>query len=93
VIVRETTGAIAIAGQTVTWGSHPDQSAAVVVNAMAAHNLRILENNPAADARNGMPATGRHIVTDLCGSLRLRDLGLSNGRVFRGVQEQAGHKE
>ncbi|MGO4585502.1 hypothetical protein AB4Z38_16715 [Arthrobacter sp. 2RAF6] len=41
---------------------------------MAAHNLRILENNPGAGARNGMPATGRHIVTDIYGSLPLRDL-------------------
>lgn len=41
---------------------------------MAAHNLRILETNPAAGARNGMPATGRHIVTDTYESLRRRDL-------------------
>jgi SAM-dependent methyltransferase len=41
---------------------------------MAAHNLRILENNPAAGARDDVPATGRYIVTDIYGSLRLRDL-------------------
>ncbi|GAA3320016.1 hypothetical protein GCM10017710_44240 [Arthrobacter ramosus] len=59
---------------------------------MAAHNLRIIENNPAAGARNGMPATGRHIVTDIYGSLRLRDLKPKPRPVRQGFLLSAGNK-
>ena len=58
---------------------------------MAAHNLRILENNPAAGARNGIPATGRHIVTDIYASLRLRDLKARLRPVRRGFLLSAGN--